>query len=471
MAPPTTLKDLWQQELDDAQSVLDADKSELASALADRDTARATLRAALARVGSDRKAIDALWKAMPEAGADGALSAAAEHDLETIRADMVSLMGDEAAAVGAGEAVTRLEARITRIQARVQEDARRVSGAQASMDQATTDDARRSAWAAAARSAPLSDVPGAAHDFIGGSEYGDAETRVQGAIPEHLRQVAGARADLERTRLRLARELSAFVVTKIQSHVETTGGLAGKVERGKLGLAAAEAALADFSLRGEARLSRAKALIAAVDPAVSPAATTEIGHAPPNAAATATAYQEALQAQADVEQRWLALRKSTIQCDVEPTPARKSAVTQAQSRLDDARHARDTKVNALKPHLAEFRAWEAAVPATAWQAFNDFNEQTAVLNDLHAIDAAGLADAVEAAEQALVSALLDALPAERGGPPGAPPPPPRRSTPTKRLSRERSRAGCSRPWVARAMCRVWTATELKGDASVDHDQR
>lgn len=413
MATPTTLKDLWDQELADARTALAEDKSDLTSALQDRETARSALQAALEAVGDRRRAIDALWKAMPAAGADGALPADAEADLTTIRADLAALLGEEAEAVGARQTLVRLEARVFRLQARVRDAVARVRDAQAALTKATTDDARRTAWASAVGSAPLSGVSNAAHDFLNGTDYTDARSRVEAAIPPLLRQVAAARGDLERARMASARELSAFVVEKFRHDLEHDGGADGLVRSRRFALSDVDAALGDFARHAQERLERATSLITAADPAVSSAAAAELADAPSGAAAAATAYEHLLQAETTVEERLLALRKAEIQCAVDPTGAHKAAVTRAQGRLTTAQTQRDAKLATLAPKLDAFRAWEAAVPGTAWRAFDDLTEQAAVLDELHGTDAGGLADDAASAEEDLVAALLSDLAARR----------------------------------------------------------
>lgn len=240
-----------------------------------------------------------------------------------------------------------------------------------------------------------------------------AKKRVEDAIPKKLRDRALERYDQELERLAAARRaVEDAEETLAEGSVETAGPTAA-VASARVELARAEAALADFVVRGPERLEMALGLLARVADGPKPtgaeaAAVTaeDLVTAGEAAVAAEKARDEARSALAAAEEALEAKRLELKAADIDADPDADPAVTPLQKQVDQAEDALTDAEDAYTEEMrADLDAWEAAVPDGLWADLLSFERARRILDALEKTKPDALAAKIATDEEALVDAL------------------------------------------------------------------
>lgn len=240
-----------------------------------------------------------------------------------------------------------------------------------------------------------------------------AKARVDGDIPDALRDLARLRAEAVVMDVELQAELAAGLDALVQAQARSVAADAGLVAQRRAEYAAAEAALKNHALGLRDEFSRALGLLTAV--ASSPALTvaersriTALALADDSDAITTA--NELVEAQAAVAAKRQDLQLAIAAAraaDINADPYDDSSVQSEQSELD-TREA--TLVDAVTAHTDAFAdaldEWEGAVPDAIWANLHNYDQAIAALERVVDSDGATLASEFAAAETALIAALV-----------------------------------------------------------------
>lgn len=404
MADPTTLLELATRHRDAAQAAHTHAEQTLANASTDLGAAARDHAVASAAFAALEQRVAALRAALAQVAtrADGeALLLELEQQTLALRTQQARLLEIESdvlvLSAAQAQARTALAAAAT--------DLQQATADLAEVTQAST---RRAALDAALAAPPLASLRNDANAALNtapqNQSFTTARARLEADLPATLLAQARARRQPVRTHLD---DLEALVRAAEDAGAER---LAARFER-------AEADLEDYVGRAKSRYDAARQALARVaDPTQSPLTAEQkarIHEATLKAKADAAAAieKDRNDRRADLAAATKALAEALLiarAADIDADPEETQAVKDARQDLTDAQAALAQAEAAYTPALRnDLDTWEAAVPDATWRLLEDFETAHATLIELSQ-DPAPLAAALDAAEAALVTALLAA---------------------------------------------------------------
>lgn len=418
-----------------ATKTLLADAQQRRDAAAQRQTdSTAAVQAAQSTADTHRQALAALTAELVKlageiAGQRRALAedlTPAELDarVEALRAKLVVFRGKRQALVEAEEDAAVAEDELQRARAAGERAGAALAAAEARLAAEKKRAAGRQKRDAALAAEPLASLKAAAHAARhtppDNKPFTDADARVKADIPQKLLLRALERYQAELDRVAAARQAAAEADAALVEFRKEHAGPDLEVAEAQAAFDAAEAAFADYVVRGPDRLKTALGLLAGIvaSPpltAAEKAAITERATAGEAAIAKEAARdQKAAEldaARAALEQKKLDLLNDGVK--VEELPDHPDVVA-LEAAVGAAAGALQTAEAALSAQLrADFDAWEASVPDGAWANLLALQRAAAILDQLANAKPADLAAAVAAAEDALVAASEEAASSAR----------------------------------------------------------
>lgn len=330
-----------------------------------------------------------------------------------------------AALARARQAHFNAETQAELLQARLATLDSQLKDAEADLTKAERREARHTAWTDAGLEDEIDTLRTLAGQLLDGSftpapeadsnplaTLNDARNRVEGDIPQVLRNRARARADQAYARIQAYRDLRDAIAGHYRSHRATAEGSSGRVAQREAELQSAENGLKRYALNSIPNYARAIELLqSVVDSApLSDAASDAIAAATLAAdsdeVVTETTLHDARRAVEDkeleVELAIVAARVNDINADPDDDPdvqARRAELTTLQSDLADADAAHtDTFATAMD-------IWEAAVPDTIWNNLHRYDRAVDLLTELRDSDRSPLVTALTDTENTLITAL------------------------------------------------------------------
>jgi hypothetical protein len=411
MPTPTTVLEFAQNTVDENTAAKASATADASAAQAEHSTARTALDVTTAAIKAKEKEIAAMRidVANADTPAEATTLAAELIDLIAERRALHAdhLEGRDAVADAASAAALATSA-LKRIGARL-------ASAQAELATAMSDDATTDRLKTAATAPPLDTLADDAGDARVEAPYTEAEARINEAIPPKLLQAARKAYEIEVARHARSGLSRVAAEDLLLDELETNDGVSGLVVRRSLELDRAERDLRHWSDGAVARFDRAIALlesVAAAPPLLSPAEVAGVqalDDAPAQGAADLRialldARQAVDDAQLDLDEATAAARAPDPSADVSAL----TEVAAAQAALDAANAAFTAARTDYDAEMANFSAWVAEVPDTAWRKLLAFIEADVILQELSDADPAditALIDAVALAEQNLAEAL------------------------------------------------------------------
>lgn len=419
MANPTTLVEYAQLARNTHATARTGAQTTLATAQAEIDAARALIAAKTTEIGQlDREVVglrDRLRRASVPAEADALVEAIGELQAQ-IRSLQAELSDDQSRLADA-------EARAAAASSQLARATAALAATEAELEAAVRDGARREGWKAAVAAPPLSTLRADATAALAGAVFTAAETRIE-EIPEKLRDAAAEGFQVETGRVkRLAESVRAAENLRL-AEWQANGGVLGMVERRRVEMARAEAALREWAERGRERYVRAISLATSIvtyDAVPTDSGGQFLTEAEAEILAdtdTVAAGESAADLRITREEKRAAAIDKRVALDdalataLAPDPsANVSAVPAVQSALTASNTATGELADAQVDYEAEeagYTAWAAALPDATWQMVVGFLEARAALTELGATDAAALVTAVQTAEANLAGALANA---------------------------------------------------------------
>jgi hypothetical protein len=398
-----------------AQTGLTAKQAAYAAAVQARNNAKTALAATAADMTSLRNQM-----ATAETPEDIAvLLRSLQADITTARRQTGALATAERAAAAAKADVDGAAAEVQRVSAALK-------AAAAALVDAITQDKRRTALKTALAASPLSTIVADAASVLAGTafvdpaglfKYTDARNRLQGDIPTPLITEAAARLQDEIARATASSGEFLQAQQLVEAKWTSDGGVNGSVAALQNVFTRADAAFSAYITTANDQFQRAKtALARAADPTVSPLTVAQkaaINDATTvaNAQAAALLEKPVADAAALVSQKQAILDEKIREAmgnDV-ADPSTDAAVIAATTNLNTAKTALTNAQAAYTAALqAETVAWEVLVPDAEWQLLAGYQQATNTLNWLQTPGPTVLLNAMNAAEGALVTALLAA---------------------------------------------------------------
>lgn len=371
----TAQTDLAQAQKDLADATADLVKAEDAGALIQRQIAQTTIAA-------DGQAL-----------------------FDDLDANTTVVRSKEVAVVDAQERVADATSRIGSAQDELAQAASAAASSKAALTIATSQNDDHTTWSNAATTAPLANLPTRADVTAAGPAKTAADAAAArldggagGDLPHDLFQRAQERRTQRGDRVTAISD-AATTAEDGRATAAAAAGLSGTATQAQLAFERSETALRDYALTAQQQFDRAMSLLAGVA-AATPLNADEKNRITTLATAATTANSYALQktrddaqAQVDADQDAVdAAILAALTADPTADPSADAGVIAAvgtlttdQGTLSTAQTAYDgAPKNALD-------ALEAAVPATTWSTFSDYEEALSLLADLHAANPAQLA--------------------------------------------------------------------------------
>ena len=405
--PPTTLAEL-------ATETVDLYADAIASAQADLTKAQAALAAARALQTDDTVALADTQKELAALRAELAITEV-PADADALLAEIAELQVEErrqgALLLDDADAVAGAQATADAATAWLRALNRRAAEAAAAVAATAAEKERRDRWKLAAVAPPLDTLAADAGALRDGTDFADAQTQVDDALPQAIRDAVDQGWAVENERLTQAAESEAHAWTLLGTEAGATSSTA--LART---LAVADEALRRWAEQGAQRYARAAAQVAVLqDPLLDPLLTEAQADAleanatdGPAAAELRTeretARQAVLVAQGTLDDATLTARAADP-TDLDVT----DAVAAQQTALDGTIADLGTAQTAYDEDQQEaWGIWSGDVPVEAWKKVVGLKEAAATLDELRAVDGAALVTADEDAEEALAGALWTA---------------------------------------------------------------
>ena len=422
MADPTTILQFATQQntnlnaaLTKAQINLTAAQTAYAAAAKARDDAKTALSKTVADMASLRAQMASA--ATPEDLA--ALLQKLQADITQSRQQTGIIAVKERAVVAAKVVADGAAAEAQRLTAAV-------AASNTALAAATTDDQQRTALKTRLSSPPLSTIKAAASAVLAGTafvdpankfKFTDAQTRLQSDLPKALITEAEHRLGDEIARANSSCGEYTQAQTEVEAKWTSDLGVSGAVLTLQNAFNRAAAQFTGYVVHASDRFQQATAALTGVaDPTnspLTPAQKTSINDATTVANANAVvAAEQALddavdnlaQKQAILDQKVRAAEEADPNAD----PTIDPAVVTATGDRDTAKAQMATAQTAYATVQSGMISWEVLVPDSEWQLLWSFEQAQQTLNWLGNPDPATLQSGMDAAEQALVKALLAA---------------------------------------------------------------
>lgn len=297
--------------------------------------------------------------------------------------------------------------------------------AETGLQDAQARELRHNAWSSTTTEDEISPLRTAATELLAGTFtpdpedpvnpaqlLADARARVEGDIPQVLRDRARARAVLVADRLEDFRTFLITVTDTALTQAQDNGGSRGTLARRWTGFISAENALRDYALTTAGRYHQAVALLQGIvqSPQLSAAELAAI------TAASLPADADALVTEAELHEQRVAILAKELELEAARFAARAADVDADPEADADVIDRRDelaqleADLGAITAaHTAEFAAaldtWEAAVPDLIWANLQAFDQALALLDTVANSDRAPLLTALADSETALIEAL------------------------------------------------------------------
>jgi hypothetical protein len=422
MADPTTLLDFATQQnaalkaaLTKAQANLTVAQAAYTAAAKARDDTRNALSKTVADMASIRSKL--AGAVTPEDLA--ALLLQLQADITQSRQEAGALSWKERAVAGAKADTDGAAAEVQRLTAAVTASNTALADAKA-QSQTRADLKTRLA------DPPLSTIKADAAAVLAGTEFvdpagkykfADAQTRLQNDLPPAL--ITEAEHRLQDEIARASSSSGEYLQAQAQVELKWTsdGGVTGSVLALQNAFSRAAALFTGYVTNANDRFQQAKAALAGVaDPTnspLTPAQKASINDATTvtNATAAVTAEKAVDDAADNLAQKQAILDEKTREAeaaDPNADPATNPTVIAATGDRDTAKTQLAAAQTAYAAVQSGMTAWEVLVPDTEWQLFWSYEQAQLTLNWLGNPDPATLASDMDAAEQALVKALLAA---------------------------------------------------------------
>jgi hypothetical protein len=416
-----TLAQFWQQERDTNKAALTAVQSDLAAAQKAVIDAKATLQtdaAALDKINGDIAANRAKLATSSVPSEVLALNNSIRDQIIERRRLQGVILDDQDGVVWAQadvDAATSAAARATA----------KSADADARFAAATDAAAQRQSLKTTLGAAPFSTLKADATAFAGAQQVTDAKAEIDATFPADLQKIALMRYKTRTARAGQLRKSLTDAQDAVVAAAVAKDGLSGGAAKAASDFQRADQALRDFVKTAKQRYDRAVGVISDLqaikngtktpdlltaqeksDVAGSGARTTAEGKVEPidgklndlNTARTALDDQILTQIGADVDKL---ATDPTVQ-------AKRAAVTAATGAVKTAQTTAVT--NGDKKTVDE---WEAVVQDPTWRVLVDYYDAKATLDELSSTDPATFGPAVDAAEDAYVTALTKANKAQR----------------------------------------------------------
>lgn len=415
----TARRDNYRQLKQEAQAAFNDSRAAL-------DAARTDETALVAEAAALDKAIAALRRSLSGSDLEPAEIAGASDELEELLIARAHL--------GAAVAVTREDAHSAEVAAdlyrqRLDLLEAELRAAGEALAQAEAAEARHSAWSDADLLAEIADLEDTAAALLADNFTPDpdpdaevnpaallaeARARVEGDIPEVLRERARTRAAAAADRLQQLEDLHLGTAASALEQGAAAGGSAGLVVRRRAEFELAEEALKRWALGSGDSYRRSLGLLAQVvaSEPLAEASAERIAAAALEADDPALAAEAALhQARAAVEAKEIELEQAVIAAriaDIDADPDDDGDVQARQAELEllegELEAAEIANIEELSGALDN---WEAAVPAFAWNNLQAFDTALALLQQLADTDGAALQSALTDGEAELIAALTE----------------------------------------------------------------
>lgn len=403
--PPTTLAELATETVTLYANAITSAQADLTKAQAALASARELQTEDTALLADTQKDLAALRAELSitevPADADALLTEIAELQVDERRQNAV-LLDDADAVAGAQATADAATAWLRALNRRAAEAAAAVLAAEAEKE-------RRDRWKVAAVAPPLDTLAADAGDLRDGTEFDDAQTQVDDALPQAIRDAVDQGWAVENERLKQTAESEAHAWSLLATEVGATSPIALARD-----LAVADEALRRWAEQGVQRYARAAAQIAVLqDPLLDPLLTEAQSDAleanatdGPAAAELLTeretARQAVLVAQGTLDDATLAARAA------DPTDLDVASVVVAQQTALEGKLTDLGAVQYEEEQQEAWGLWSGDVPLDAWKKVVGLKEAAATLNELRAVNGAGLVTADATAEAALADALWTA---------------------------------------------------------------
>lgn len=411
----TQRRDRYQTLKQDTQSDFNTAKATQASAKSDYDSAVAAAAEVDKNIASLRKQLSTSSN-MPADIADLG---------EDLRDRLIERAHLTAAIARTRQAHFNAKTQAELLQARLTTLSSQLKDAEADLAKAELREAQHTAWTDAGLEDRIDTLRTIAGQLLDGSftpdsdadsnpldTLNDARNRVEGEIPQVLRNRARARAGQADARIQAYRDLRDAIADHYRSHRATAEGDSGRVAQREAEFESAENGLKRYALNIIQNYTHALELLqSAVDSAPLSHAASEAIVAAALAAdsdevATETTLHDARRA---VEDKELEVELATVAAlvndfnansDDDPdVQARRSELTALQSDLADAKAAH-TEAFATAMDL-----WEAAVPDAIWNNLHRYDQAVDMLTELRDSDPSPLVTALTDTENALITTL------------------------------------------------------------------
>jgi hypothetical protein len=419
VADPTSLIEFAEREVTDLKAAVLAANTEVT----DSRTAFLAAQAALTSANDQVAAANASLAEIRHKLAKIGMPADGEPLLVDLRNAIVDQRSKAAALTAADLTQAKAAARLTQAQSLVSELTLRRRAAEAAKSTATAAKKRRDDAIAAVAAKPLKDINQAATDALANAKFASAKARIEGALPEPLRKQAVARAAQALAAVSRAEAREAAAQAVVDGLAEASGLATDTLPRLRRSEAHAEASLLAWVDGAPRRLTVAVAAVHRLAGLNAPPLTPEQKasiDADASARATAAQAEEKWDAAAakvagafnELEIERLKLRAADPDADdadiaaAEANPATDAG--KAKKKWDDAKAELATEdANFTAAMRTVMANWRAVVPDSLWLEAEAFLSADAELKQLASASAAPLITALNAAEAALLAALID----------------------------------------------------------------
>ena len=418
-----TILEFWKQQL----AIYNAQQK---SAQTDLTNAQQRLAKAKDKLEADIKELAKIGTTIAAKRVD--LAAADPPDAEAILTEIVALIIKQRAQHGivmdGQDELEAAKAEVAVADATVSRAKASSGSTKARVDAAEASDSERTKLKAAIGKAPLKTLKSTAATLLTSATSTNAKKRIGKNFPAELQTIADMRRVTRVGRL-------ASLEADLENAADTLGtgqaadsGLAGKVLQKRLAFQRAQAALTTYVTTAANRFDQAKAVLTKLEAIeLAPAGTvsdvltaSEIAQLQALKAKGAAAEPAAegldknLNDLFAAESALAAQMLTSIEADVDKLDS-DTDISKKQKAVEDARKTFADNLKAFAKK-ADLDLWQAAVPDAGWSALLRYLDAVATLNELKAIDPAGLANALDTAEDDYTKTLaLAEISARRAG--------------------------------------------------------
>jgi hypothetical protein len=418
-----TLLQFWKDQLAIYQAEQTVTQSDLGSAqarLAVVNAKLATDQKALAQAGSDILAVRAELATVSNPADANPLIARLTALIITQRLLQGAVLDDQDEIIAVQSAIDSASATLARATAKT-------ASVQATIAAVQPDDTRRISYKTAITAPPLSTLKTDATSFLASATVTHAATRIGVNFPVQILAIAAKRHDTRVNRLKALQANLFHAQDALATENAADDGLSGTATEKRIAFDRAQEALADYVATAASRFTSVQAVMTMLEaieldttgtiPDVltnaEKAQLTALAAAGATAEPTAQTLDADLQAVFDARDALDAQILTSIAANVD-TLATDSNIAAKRSAIDAAKTAFSTALNNfIAANKHDLDAWEASVPDSGWKVLLSYLDGRAALTELAATDPAGLATAMDTAENDLATALGAAAIAQR----------------------------------------------------------